>query len=90
MGTEQRTLDISAEDSGAPEDQEIKGQYGVESAQFRLKKRHLFRKKAKIHDMGGKMMKSKRLIIIGLIISILLIFPGCGTEKNAETIEENF
>ena len=24
MGTEQRTLDISAEDSGAPEDQEIK------------------------------------------------------------------
>ena len=30
MGTEQRTLDISAEDSGAPEDQEIKGQYGVE------------------------------------------------------------
>ena len=35
-------------------------------------------------------MKSKRLIIIGLIISILLIFSGCGTEKNAETIEENF
>ena len=35
-------------------------------------------------------MKSKRLIIIGLIISILLIFSGCGTEKNAKTIEENF
>ena len=30
MGIEQRTLDVSAEDSGAPEDQEIEGQYGVE------------------------------------------------------------
>ena len=26
-------------------------------------------------------MKSKRLIIIGLIVSILLVFSGCGTEK---------
>ena len=30
MGTKQRTLEVSAEDSGAPDDQEIKGQYGVE------------------------------------------------------------
>ncbi|MCI5858317.1 MAG: hypothetical protein MR023_00720 [Blautia sp.] len=35
-------------------------------------------------------MKSKRLIIIGLIVSILFIFSGCGTEKNAETTEQNF
>ena len=33
-------------------------------------------------------MKSKRLIIVGLIVSILLIFSGCGTEKNTETTND--
>ena len=36
----------------------------------------------------GEMMKSKRLIIVGLIVSILLIFSGCGTEKNTETTND--
>ena len=53
-----------------------------------MKKRHLFRKKAKIHDMeNDEKQKVNNYWAHNIDIAY---FPGCGTEKNAETIEENF